>query len=131
MRKLSVFVLLLCVMTTSVAFINDRTIMTPTRDISIHEVSTKEVRAAIIKACTILTWAPKEQDKNTIRATIVVRGRHTVVVDIPYTADSYSIKYVHSINMDAKPNGTIHRSYNNWVVRLADTINQELLLSNL
>lgn len=131
MRKLCIFVLFLCVLTTSVAFIHGREIMTPTRDVSINEVSAKEVRKAIMRACTLLTWVPKEKDKNTIRATILVRNKHTVVVDIPYTAKSYSIKYVNSVNMDAKPNGTIHKNYNNWVIRLADTINRELALSNL
>jgi len=131
MRKLCIFVLFICVMTTSFAFRFNQQIITPTRDISINEVSVQEVKTAIIRACALLKWVLKEKNKNTIRASILVRNKHTVVVDIPYTANAYSIKYVNSINMKAKPDGSIHPNYNNWVMKLADQINQELVLSSI
>lgn len=131
MRKLSIFVFFLCVMTTSFAFRFNHQIVTPTRDISVNEVSVKAVHTAIIRACVLLEWVPKEKNPNTIRASILVRNKHTVVVDIPYSANSYSIKYVNSINMKAKPDGTIHPNYNKWVTKLADQINQELVLGGI
>ena len=137
MRKAVLLVFFSCLMVTGFAcrpvnyVVNTSNYSTTvTRDISLYEATTKEVRSAITKACVSLTWKPKDKGSDTIRAVIQVR-HHTVIVDIAYTTKSYSIKYVSSINMDATPEGKIHPNYNNWVVRLADTIDRELTLQNL
>jgi hypothetical protein len=51
----------------------------------------------------------------------LVNRNHTVVVNIPYTAENYSIQYVSSVNMYAE-NGTIHKSYNRWIRNLEKEI---------
>lgn len=131
MRKLVFMVLLTCVMATGLACRPSNMLITPEQDITSYKVSAEKVRAAIVKACTSLTWRIKDKDANTITATIVVRNKHTVVVDIPYTATSYSINYVRSTNMEATSNGRIHPNYNNWVIRLSKTIDQQLALANM
>ncbi len=101
-----------------------------TRLIDFDNLSTKQVREAIIDAARSLTWVPKDESPNTIRASIHVRT-HRVIVDILYDKTAYTIKYVSSTNMDATPEGKIHPNYNNWVIRLADTIESELSVQSL
>ena len=88
--------------------------------------SAQDMREAILKGCADKNWRAVETDANTIEATNTVRGKHTVVVSIPYTAASYSINYKSSSNMGykAKSDGSfsIHPNYNNWVGNLDKAI---------
>lgn len=110
-----------------------------------------QVRDAIIAAAKSRQWSiNKVQNENRLTATLIVRGKHTMVVSIPYAADKYSIKYLESVNMNyalsdapmegstdltkintpAKtlPAGTpmIHPNYNKWVQMLAQSVRAEL-----
>ncbi len=60
--------------------------------------------------------------KGQAQATLNIRN-HTVVVDIFYTATSFTIAYRDSVNMeyDAAA-GIIHPQYNSWVKTLAEEI---------
>ena len=88
------------------------------------------MRKAIVAGCSERQWVASDIDNTTIEATIIVRGKHTVVVSIPYTENSYSIEYKSSVNMDYKPNSdgtfSINRSYNNWVNNLYQAINANI-----
>ena len=58
-----------------------------------------------------------------------MRNKHTIVVNISVAADTYSVKYQSSINMnyavvDGRP--VIHPNYNKWVQTLVDGIGAEL-----
>jgi hypothetical protein len=90
----------------------------------------QDMRAAILKGCAEKNWRTAEIDAHTIEATNVVRGKHTVVVSIPYTAASYSIKYKSSANMGykTKSDGTfsIHSNYNKWVGNLDQAIRVQI-----
>ena len=67
-------------------------------------------------------WAASEAKPGTVRCTLLVRT-HKVVVDIPYTKDSFSIHYVDSEDMeyDAQ-NKMINRKYIQWVRNLEKQI---------
>lgn len=107
------------------AFLHSREKLVPNAHFD-HGLTKAQVGKIIGDACMELNWQPKKLDNNTIQARIVVRNKHTVIVNIPYTNNSYSIEYSSSINMDEKPDGKIHRNYNNWVKNLSDKINIKL-----
>jgi hypothetical protein len=48
------------------------------------------------------------------------------VVEIPYSAKSYSINYKSSENLDAA-DGQIHNNYNGWIKNLAKGIDAQLI----
>jgi hypothetical protein len=50
------------------------------------------------------------------------------VVDIFYTATTYSIQYRSSINLD-ESGGQIHKNYNGWISNLVKGINTQTALS--
>lgn len=101
-------------------------ILTPRQDVTNYHVTAEQVKKVIYAECATIGWKAKDKDANTIIATILVRNKHTVVVEIPYTATSYSIKYVSSSNMAATSSGNIHPQYNNWVLNLSNAINNKL-----
>jgi hypothetical protein len=90
----------------------------------------EDMREAILKGCLDAGWQAAQIDANTIDATIVVRGKHTVVVSIPYTAESYAINYKSSINMAYKDKSdggvAIHGAYNRWVDNLHAAIEKQI-----
>ena len=67
-------------------------------------------------------WIPEVVSPELVRCRLINRG-HCVVVDVPHTADSFSIRYVDSSAMDYNAAaGTIHRKYNQWTANLAKDI---------
>jgi hypothetical protein len=50
---------------------------------------------------------------------------HTAMVDIPFTASTYSIVYKSSVNLDQQ-GATIHQNYNGWVQNLDQAIRRQL-----
>lgn len=114
-------------------------------------VSNEQVREAIVNAARANNWVVgKVVDKDVLSATLLVKGKHTVVVSIPYSADKFSIRYQDSSNMKyslAKPamegstdltkinsparnlqaeTPMIHPAYNKWVQALLQSIRLEL-----
>ena len=86
--------------------------------------SIETVQSAIILAAKRKGWSPRVIKPGLIEASINVRS-HSAKVAINYTEASYNIEYLDSHNL--KYNGKkIHRNYNNWVVNLSRTIQQEL-----
>lgn len=124
----------------------------PVTNKSGQSVNADQVRDAIIRAATVNQWQINKNSshENLISAALVVRGKHTVVVSIPYSAEKFSIKYQNSINMkydvakgapgtfpgapDSNSSskdiheGTrvIHPFYNKWVNALLLDIQSEL-----
>lgn len=91
----------------------------------------QDVRKAILTACSFRGWQATEVSPGLIEARLMVRNKHTIVVDIPYTATTYSIKYKSSTNMeyDSKSDGSavIHPNYNKWVGTLNSDINTQII----
>lgn len=90
------------------------------------------VKVTIVKAGAQRGWviSDKKGAKDTLVGQLHVR-KHYVEVEIPYTKESYKIIYVRSENMDYNPaRGTIHRSYNRWVMNLKSDIDSALAVAN-
>lgn len=91
-----------------------------------------QVKNAISNAAQSRNWQLSPGPKgDTLQATLNVRGKHTVAVDIAYTAQTYSITYQTSTNMkysSSTDSNTrlIHPFYNNWVSDLRESIRSEL-----
>lgn len=87
-------------------------------------LSAQDVRGAIVRAGASLGWQMRDEGPNKIVGTLSLRT-HTAVVDIPYNAQSYSIRYRSSVNLQ-EANGQIHKNYNGWIQNLTRTINAQL-----
>ena len=74
------------------------------------------VRNAIIAAGTALGWQIADAGPGKLVGTLNLR-EHQAVVDIPYSAKSYSIVYKSSRNLN-EANGSIHSNYNGWIQNL-------------
>lgn len=95
------------------------------------EVTQEQVGEAIIDAGTKRGWSMTEVEPGLIRGEILVRGKHKVEVNIPYTASSFSILYLSSDNMnyqlrDGQPR--IHPKYNSWIKNLKSDIEKRTKL---
>ncbi|MDR1489359.1 MAG: hypothetical protein LBS65_02575 [Desulfovibrio sp.] len=91
-----------------------------------NNLSKEAVARAITQGGAAQGWSMVRLNDNTIEGTLLQR-QHTVVVTIPFTANSYSIIYKSSGNMKADPGtGEIHRSYNRWVRNLQKAIGLEM-----
>jgi hypothetical protein len=90
-------------------------------------MSKDQVRAAIVRAGAALGWQMKDEGPNMVVASITLRN-HSAVVEIPYSATSYSIKYRSSANL-GEVDGKIHKNYNGWVQNLTKGINAQLSAS--
>lgn len=75
-----------------------------------------QVKDAIIKAGAQRQWIMSDAGPGVIKGKLQNRD-HVVDIKINYSATSYSIVYVSSINLMAA-NGKIHRNYNRWVHNL-------------
>ncbi len=79
-----------------------------------------KVKMAITSAIAPRGWVAKNSSTpGLIVAEIVVRGRHTLVVDIEFDSRSFDISYKSSINLNyqVREDGThiIHRNGNRWM----------------
>lgn len=82
------------------------------------------MRDAIVEGARRRDWAVKSERPGCVTLTLLVRGgKHEVTVDVPYTEDSFSIRYVDSVNMDYDPStGEIRKKYIQWVRNLKQDI---------
>jgi hypothetical protein len=87
-------------------------------------LSTEQVRSAIVRAGSSLGWQMKDEGPNMLVGSIMLRT-HSAVVEIPYSANSYSVKYRSSTNLN-ESNGNIHKNYNGWIQNLDRSIRASL-----
>jgi hypothetical protein len=88
-----------------------------------------QVRDAIVKAGASKDWALAMQSEDQFLATRVIKGKHTIVTTISFTAEKYSVTYYSSENMkfqmrDGVP--YIHPKYNVWARELVEAIRLEI-----
>lgn len=92
-----------------------------------------QVQDAIVVAAQSRSWQISRSTKgNILQATLYVGGKHTVVVDVPYSENQYSVFYANSVNMKFSNDPStkvrlIHPYYNRWVSELREAIRAELL----
>jgi hypothetical protein len=88
------------------------------------------VRRAITTAAAGRKWTLTESGSGHMIATLVIRSKHTLVIDIRYSASMLDLRYRDSENLNYHKfdNGgrVIHPNYNNEVKALFDAINAAL-----
>jgi hypothetical protein len=84
-----------------------------------------QVAKGIVAAGAKHGWAMKTERPGHIVGTLLIRS-HMAVVDIPYTASSYSIIYKDSSNLNYDAGSKkIHANYSSWVRNLHVSIQRE------
>lgn len=89
-----------------------------------------DVRRALRQASAVRGWSIEDGAPGQALATLVVRGKHTIKVDVAFTEKTISFKYRDSVNMkygtneDGKP--VIHPFYMKWVDNLMADLRIEL-----
>ncbi|MEH6755429.1 MAG: hypothetical protein V7788_14845 [Alphaproteobacteria bacterium] len=82
---------------------------------------------AIVRAGTYRGWLAKPVAPGHLEAANVIRNKHTVVVDILFNTETFSIDYKSSQNLDWNPaTKTIHPNYNSWIELLEADIKAEI-----
>jgi len=108
-------------------------------------IQAEQVKKAIQDAALKKGWTLASEAGDKLLATLVVRNKHTIMVEIVYSADKYSITYRDSVNMNYHKEGhydsrlpsarnaataaqgpVIHPAYNTWVQEFKDAIRVEL-----
>ena len=108
-------------------------------------LTVERVKQAIQTGATARGWSIAQAADGKMVATLIVHSKHSVSVEIGYTADRYSLHYKDSLNMKfastapsrkngvgpavpAEENGqpVIHPNYNKWVLQLRESIQVEL-----
>jgi len=84
----------------------------------------EDVKRGIILSGSRIGWQMQDVKPGTLYATLFQRGR-MAKVEINYTADTYSITYRDSSNLEYN-NGVIHGTYNKWVTHLHRNIRATL-----
>ena len=121
--------LLLCVVVAGCSAVKVKTLSTPFSNVPAG-LTLPEVRDAIAAGCRNKQWLVVEESDTQVVARIVVRGKHEATVAISYNLSQYHIKYLSSVNLYYREqNGQqrIHRTYNNWVHYLRQSIDTELM----
>jgi hypothetical protein len=91
---------------------------------NVSNVSSSQVRKAIIRAGGGLGWMIKDAGPGRLEGRLTLRT-HYAKVSIPYSTKSYSIIYKDSKNL--KYDGTnIHSNYNGWIQNLNKAIQVQL-----
>ena len=73
-------------------------------------------------------WAATVQPGNVVQLTYA-RGKHMAVVQVKYSAKTYSINYVDSTDLNYGMEGghpVIHPNYNGWINNLRQAIDVQL-----
>lgn len=88
----------------------------------------EQVKQAFLTIGSVQKWTFTETAANQMIGTLNVRNKHTIMINIAYTGENYSVTYADSVNMkyslkDGKP--VIHPYYNNWVKELLDGLRIE------
>lgn len=94
------------------------------------ELTADDVKLAIQRGAGEKGWSTEDQGDGMLIARINVRQKHTVELEIPYSAKEYSLIYKNSGNLNYElRNGVpyIHPNYNRWIQYLKDEISSELL----
>ncbi len=90
-------------------------------------IPAEKMREAFVAAGARRSWTFKDAGPGKLIGTLVVRGRHTVEVEVTYSPERYSVVYKNSSNMNYSEQGSlIHPNYNKWVGDLMNAVRSEL-----
>ncbi len=95
------------------------------------ELSDEQLIQGITLGLTGRGWAITSNDgQGKLVAQVVVRGKHTLIVDIQYDSRSFDINYRDSVNLEyrVRRNGrvNIHRNANSWMQNIQTDITAAL-----
>jgi|SaaInlStandDraft_2_1057019.scaffolds.fasta_scaffold91894_2 hypothetical protein len=94
---------------------------------SAQDLSLKDYEKAIVRAGTYRIWVAKPVAPGHLEATNVIRNKHTVVVDILFNTETFSIDYKSSTILDWNPaTKAIRPNYNSWVELLEADFKAEI-----
>lgn len=99
----------------------------PVTSASGKALSDKQVKEAIVRAGAALGWQVAEDGPGKLTATLLIR-KHTAVVEIPYSSQTYAITYKTSTNLNEE-GGQIHKNYNGWIQNFNKGIAAQLAAS--
>ena len=88
-----------------------------------------QVRDAVERAAKVLNWTVVPAGENRLLATLVVRNKHTIAVNLTWTPDKLSATYASSVNMKYEMTAkgpVIHPFYNDWVRTFVELILAEV-----
>ncbi len=99
---------------TSVPIVNYENVIVATN--SGNTLQAEQVKTAVLVAAGSKGWSVAHQADGKMLASLTVRGKHTIVVEISYTASSYSLHYRDSVNMHYQPDHQLNltRSQNSY-----------------
>jgi len=89
------------------------------------QLTADQVQSAIVSAGNALGWVMTPISPGLIGGRLMLRD-HVAVVEVRYTAKTYSITYKDSTNLNYR-DGQIHKNYNAWIENLDRDIRNELL----
>ncbi|MFC1602092.1 hypothetical protein ACFL3U_00840 [Pseudomonadota bacterium] len=96
-------------------------------DANAKNLTTENVKKAIIRAGVGLGWQIKEAGPGKLVGTLLLR-KHMAKIDIPYSKEGYSLLYRESSQLNYKPEtGEIHKNYNGWIQNLDRAIQSQLM----
>ena len=92
-------------------------------------MTAEQVRQAFLAGIRDSKWSASVLPDGKLSATLNVRGKHTITVEIAYSPEKYSLRYKDSTNMHyamCYGQGIIHPNYNKWVSNLKRSIETKL-----
>jgi len=120
---------LFCVCCLPLVGCKSRTPLAQPAPISIEGLDKAEVASAVKTAIPKRGWIMEKNEDQVITARNLIRGKHTVVVNVDYSGDAIQIKYVDSANLEYQKEGGveyIHKNYNVWTDYLRQDIAVEI-----
>lgn len=94
-----------------------------------QSLSLGQIETAVVSAAQRRGWTTEPVAPGLVRATYK-QADHSATVDVSFDQASYSIKYVSSVNMREKEDGTIHGRVVNWVRVLEKDIRKNVQLAS-
>lgn len=85
--------------------------------------SEAQVREAIVRGSVIRGWRVREIEAGKMEASIDVRGKHQLFMEIQYKEGEISLIYKSSVNLESR--GLIHDKYLMWATNLIKDIQGE------
>ena len=88
-----------------------------------------QILAAVERAAKSLEWTLAPAGENKMLATLVVRNKHTIAVNLDWSPEKLSATYASSINMKygmSSKGPVIHPFYNDWVKTFVEAIQAEI-----
>ena len=91
------------------------------------KLTLSDYEKAIVRAGTYRRWVAKQIAPGQLEFTNTIRDKHTVVLDIVFDTETFSIKRKSTTNLRWNPTTkTIHPNYNFWIDLLEADIKAEI-----